>query len=185
MSKMSKIWFYIVLFYPIMMLVQAKSMLSAIPAPTNEHVEAPSTPITFSQESIDIALRTYNIKVPRHVIHPAFDLHLEDRGMTTLRAVGVPFEVTIGPMAFESWGLLAATLAHELEGHCEQNFTLIRVMDLIGLYGTYHAEKIAYQLELDYAIRFGLSSDEIESIQRTVDYYYPGDGNAFTMWVLQ
>ena len=87
-------------------------------------------------------------------------------------------EVTVGPAAFESWGLLGSTLAHELEVHCQQNFTYIRLLDLLGLDGTLKAEREAYQHELSNAGRFHLGEVERENIKATMDFYYPVEANS-------
>src|SRR5690606_25474533 len=79
----------------------------------------------------------------------------------------------IGPSAFASWALLGSTLAHEIEVHCHQNFTLIRLFDIAGWEGTENAEREAYAHELAHADRFGLTSDDRYSIAQTLQYYYP------------
>ena len=117
----------------------------------------------------------FNIKVPANVKPPFFDPNLEDRGLTTLRGWGHKLEVSVGPAAFESWGLLGSTLAHEIEIHCNQNFTLIRAMDLVGMEGTFNAEREAYNHELKNAKRFHLSEIEQTNIKATLDFYYPSE----------
>jgi hypothetical protein len=81
--------------------------------------------------------------------------------------------VLIGPAAFDSWALLGSTLAHEILVHCQQNFFLISVMDLLHLDGTGAAERQAYEYELSHAQQFGLSEDDQELVAATVAYYYP------------
>ncbi len=137
----------------------------------------PKTKPTLSQESVDAAMEMFNIKVPHNVQSPTFDASLEDRGLTTLRGWGHKLEVSVGPAAFESWGLLGSTLAHELEVHCRQNFTLIRALDLIGFNGTWDAEREAYHHELDNAKRFHLTESERFNIKATLDFYYPLTSN--------
>ena len=85
--------------------------------------------------------------------------------------------MTIGPAAFASWSLLGSTLAHELEVHCRQNFTLIRMQDLMGAQGTLKAERDAYAHELAHAERFNLSKIERMNIQATMDFYYPKENS--------
>jgi len=133
----------------------------------------PSTRPELSQESIDIALAMFDIQVPSNTNYPEFDPDLEDRGLTTLRGWGRKMEVTIGPAAFASWGLLGSTLAHEIEVHCQQNFAMVRLRDLLGMEGTANAEREAYRHELDNADRFHLNSIERMNIQATMDFYYP------------
>lgn len=141
-------------------------------AETVQPVTPDSIPV-MSQESIDRALAMFDIDVPAGTIHPTFDQDLQDRGLTTLRGWGSDLEVSVGPAAFESWGLLGSTLAHELEVHCRQNFTLIRALDLLGMSGTQMAEREAYQHELSNARRFNLAAKERANIQATMDFYYP------------
>ena len=136
-------------------------------------VEAPKSIPELDQKSVDLALAMYNIYVPSHVEAPKFDPLLEDRGLTTLRGWGKKLEVAVGPAAFESWGLLGSTLAHEIEVHCQQNFTVIQLKDMVGMSGTFAAEREAYLHELEHADRFDLSSSEYESIKATMDFYYP------------
>ncbi len=140
--------------------------------PVNVPAEAPP----LGQESIDRALEMFHIQVPSNTNSPRWDPDLQDRGLTTLRAAGSRLEVTIGPMAFESWALLGSTLAHELEVHCQQNFTLIRLMDMTGLEGTYRAERIAYLHEISNAKRFGMKRETASSIEETMEFYYPESG---------
>lgn len=131
--------------------------------------EAPSP----SQESIDIAMVLFNITLPPGTKYPSFDPYLEDRGVTILQGWGDNFEVKVGPAAFESWGLLGSTLAHEIEVHCRQSFALIRIKDLLRLDGTLMAERDAYLHELRHAERFYLGESEKASIRATMEFYYP------------
>ncbi|NRA64049.1 MAG: hypothetical protein HRU19_06165 [Pseudobacteriovorax sp.] len=140
-------------------------------------IQLPSTKPKLSQESVDIALAMYNIEVPSNVKKPYYDPTFEDRGLTTLRGWGKKLEVSVGPAAFESWALLGSTLAHEIEVHCKQNFTAIRIQDLVGLDGTSNAEREAYSHELSNAERFGLSDKEAASIEATMNFYYPESGD--------
>jgi hypothetical protein len=136
-------------------------------------IKPPGSRPMLGQASVDAALVMFDIQVPENAERPRFDPDLDDRGLTTLRGWGRKLEVTVGPSAFTSWGLLGSTLAHELEVHCQQNFALIRLKDLFGLPGTMLAERAAYQHELDNADRFHLNQVERMNIQATMDFYYP------------
>jgi len=135
-------------------------------------VESPNGLPTLSQNSIDMALEIYNIHVPASAKHPVLNRELEDRGISSRAAWSDLITVEVGPSAFLSWGLLASTLAHELEVHCNQNFALINVMDRLGLNGTLNAEREAYKHELKNAKRFGLDANQQQLIKDTMDYYY-------------
>ncbi|MFW7377623.1 MAG: hypothetical protein ACOH5I_02290 [Oligoflexus sp.] len=159
-------------------LVLAKHAYDARQADQSELVQMvsvlpPSTRPELSQESIDVALAMFDIQIPANTLHPEFDPLLEDRGLTTMRGWGRKLEVTVGPAAFTSWGLLGSTLAHELEVHCQQNFAMIRLKDLFGMEGTSNAEREAYLHELNNADRFHLNGIERMNIQATMDFYYP------------
>jgi hypothetical protein len=138
-------------------------------------VEPPRGLPPVSQESINLALVVYGITVPDSAEHPVLNKTLEDRGLSTRRAWMQKISVEIGPSAFSSWGLLASTLAHELEIHCHQNFLLISVMDVLGLDGTKLAERQAYLHEIRNAKRFGLTQYHADLIADTMSYYYDVD----------
>ena len=133
----------------------------------------PSNKPPMNQDSIDLALVLFNIKVPASAKNPVFDSNLADRGITVQRGIGHEYEITIGPSAFTSWSMLGSTLAHEIEVHCNQNFVFIRVLDLLGLDGTNLAEREAYGYEYEHSKRFKLTALERSSIQDTVEFYYP------------
>ncbi|MCX6129535.1 MAG: hypothetical protein NTX25_10790 [Proteobacteria bacterium] len=137
------------------------------------YVVPPTSKPAVTQESIDIAIELFEIKIPRTASRPHLDMSLEDRGLTTLNGWGSKLEVTIGPAAFSSWALLGSTLAHELEIHCNQNFALIRMKDVMGLEGTQEAEREAYLHELANSERFHLKTADQMNIKATMDYYYP------------
>ena len=142
--------------------------ISQIPLP------APAKrPPPLTQDSVDLALLLYNIKVPNGVKSPIFVANLPDRGITMQKGVGHQYEIQIGPAAFVSWGMLGSTLAHEVEVHCNQNFVFIRMLDLLGLDGTSLAEREAYRFEFQNAQRFHLSAMERNSILDTMEFYYP------------
>lgn len=127
----------------------------------------------ISQASIDLAILIYGIKIPAGANRPELDMELRDRGLTARGAYSDKAQVTIGPAAFASWGLLASTLGHELEIHCQQNFLFIYIMDLLRLDGTGSAEREAYVYELRNAKRFGLDIQDADMIADTMEYYYP------------
>ena len=91
-----------------------------------------------------------------------------DRGRTSWNLFGGLVAVQIGPIAFTSWGLLGATLAHELEIHCQQNLMAISFKDALGIDAKNAAEKAAYAHELANANRFGLSPEETQRIKDTL-----------------
>jgi len=145
-------------------------------------VVPPMSKPPMTQESIDIAIEMFGINIPVNAENPTLDMKLEDRGLTTLNGWGKKLEVTVGPAAFSSWAVLGSTLAHELEIHCNQNFAVIRMKDMLGLEGTNGAEREAYMHELSNAERFHLKDADQMSIRSTMDYYYPvvGEGSSFT-----
>lgn len=126
-----------------------------------------------SQESIDLAIAIYGIKVPNSASKPKLDMNLKDRGLTSRGAYVDKADVTIGPASFSSWSLLASTLGHELEVHCQQNFLFVYLMDVMRLDGTGSAEREAYIYELRNAKRFGLDIADADMIAETMEYYYP------------
>ena len=136
-------------------------------------IVSPATPPQITQEAINTALVMYDINVPATANFPMFDPELSDRGMTTMRGLGRKLDVTVGPSALASWPLLGSTLAHELEVHCRQNFTMIRMRDLAGFDGTGAAEREAYLHEVKNAARFGLSADDQQQIRYTMNFFYP------------
>ena len=138
-------------------------------------VEVPDTAPEWGQESVDVAMAMYGIKIPSHVEAPEFDANLEDRGVTIMNGWGQKLLVKVGPAAFESWALLGSTLAHEIEIHCEQSFLLIRLLDSVGLSGTLSAEREAYMHEITNRERFNLSEFEISNIRSTMNYFYPDE----------
>ncbi|MBC7533391.1 MAG: hypothetical protein H7318_17605 [Oligoflexus sp.] len=144
-------------------------------------VVPPTSKPPMTQESIDVAIEMFGIVIPKNASAPTLDMKLEDRGLTTLNGWGKSLEVTVGPAAFTSWAVLGSTLAHELEIHCNQNFALIRMKDMVGLEGTNGAEREAYMHELTNSERFHLRDADQQSIRATMDYYYPvQDKNALT-----
>ncbi|MEN9836063.1 MAG: hypothetical protein RL011_2256 [Pseudomonadota bacterium] len=136
-------------------------------------IVAPDGAPPITQESIDLAMQMFGIRLPSGTEPPVLDLNMQDRGLTTRSPILDKARVAIGPAAFSSWALLGSTLAHEIEVHCQQNFFAIYVMDLIGLDGTGAAERQAYVHELSHAHRFGTLDDDAKMIADTVAFYYP------------
>ncbi len=154
------------------MLLVLLFMMSTVQAQTRHKPLIKLKP-SVSQKSIDEAIKRFNIVIPSNTNYPTLDKTLEDRGLTTLNCRFCKLEVTIGPAAFSSWAMLGSTLAHELEVHCKQNFSLIRIKDVFGYRGSDMAEREAYLYEIANAKRFGSSADELTSIADTMNYYYP------------
>jgi hypothetical protein len=138
-------------------------------------ISIPSSTPTIGQESIDRALKIFHIEIPRTADHPRYNPKLHDRGAASRRFGFQKIQVEVGPSAFQSWSLLASTLAHELEVHCRQNWALINVMDSMGLHGSMWAERQAYLYEIKNAERFGLDTRQIELIEATMAYFYDVD----------
>jgi hypothetical protein len=123
---------------------------------------------TLSEASIDEAVKRFSIKIPKHIKRPLIDHLLVDRGRTSWNFFGGAILVKLGPPAFTSWGLLGATLAHELEIHCQQNLMAISFKNALGIDAVSAAELEAYNHELSNAERFGLSSEETQRIADTL-----------------
>jgi hypothetical protein len=164
-------------------------------------VVAPSGFPDQNQEAIEIAMTLYSIERPVTVDGPDFDPLLSDRGLTTGGLILPQKRVTIGPAAFTSWGVLGSTLAHEIEVHVPQSFLKVVATDnwmqwsltarriagkvfpsvapgpkeLFENDGTWAAERAAYMHEIRNSKRFGLSQEELGSIWRVMDYYYPSE----------
>jgi hypothetical protein len=136
-------------------------------------LNSPTSIPAMSQESVDLAVRAFRIDVPRNVKGPRFDPNLKDRGLTFRKSVLSDLEVSIGPDAFTSWGILASTIAHETEVHCRQSFLAIHFLNLLGFSGVAIAEREAYLFEISQAKRFGLTRLDQHLIKGTLDYYYP------------
>ncbi|MBC7658478.1 MAG: hypothetical protein H7249_02090 [Chitinophagaceae bacterium] len=144
----------------------------------SETVVPPSSKPPMTQESINMALEMFDIQIPKNADKPTLDMKLEDRGLTTLNGWGKKLEVTVGPAAFTSWAVLGSTLAHELEIHCNQNFAVIRLKDMIGMDGTNGAEREAYMHELSNSERFHLKDGDQASIRSTMEFFYPTQGKS-------
>lgn len=131
------------------------------------------TPININQKSILLAMNAYSIKAPKECMNPSLNLDLEDRGITVKQPWKDDYTVEIGPLAFENWSVLGSTLAHEIEVHCNQNFVLINLLNIVGLDGTGFAERSAYNYEIVNQDRFGTSSQDILSLNSIREHYYP------------
>jgi hypothetical protein len=129
-----------------------------------------------NQDSIEKAIKFFEIRMPKNVKGPFLDEKLDDRGMTVRNGVVSDVTVYIGPEAFTSWALLGSTLAHEIEVHCRQNFLAIHFQNLAGFDGIGDAEREAYSYELNNSRRFGLSEFDQHLIRSTMTYYYPDHG---------
>lgn len=151
----------------------------SITASDNVEVDLSKIPTRFpnpSQQDLNLAVELFSIQNPNNYrIKFNKDL-LDRRGEATLSTNrGQPCTVAVGPYAFESWGILGATVAHEVEVHCNQNLLKILIMNLLGLKGTVNAEIEAYQYELDSAKRFGLTETELSEIRTIRDLYINGE----------
>jgi len=154
------------------------------------------------QESVEIAKVLFSIEAPATVDGPYYDASLGDRGLTTGGLILPQKKVTVGAAAFSSWAVLGSTLAHEIEVHVEQSFFAVVARDHLSRWqveaprrrlsrvfpavaptaaelfehdGTWKAERDAYMHEIRNAKRFGLSQDEVASIWRVMDYFYPSN----------
>ena len=128
---------------------------------------------SFSQESIDIAMKAFSINVAKEDFWPLMDLSQDDRGVTYPGSILNKPQVFVGPEAFISWGILGSTLAHDIEIHCQQNVYLIVFKDLLGFDGTGDAEREAYSHEIFYKNRFHLTDREVVDIRDIMTQHYP------------
>lgn len=131
-----------------------------------------------NNNSIWIAMKMYNIELPKNTKKPYFSEDTTDRATTTFsdniyEAISKEaIEVKIGPSAFTSWAILGSTIAHEVEIHCNQSPLLIIAQDYLNLNGTANAERKAYIHEILHADRFGLKTIELLEIKATLQIYY-------------
>lgn len=132
----------------------------------------------MDQDSIDLAMAAYSIRISSMTNWPVFDRNFSDRGLTARGTLSGRSSVSVGPAAFSSWALLGSTLAHEIEVHGEQNFLIIGLMDLMRLDGTGIAERQAYSHEIEGATRFGLCLDDQDMIAETKEFFYPEAGQS-------
>lgn len=129
--------------------------------------------LTPSNDTIKFASMLYGVKKPRNVLDPVVNMEIADRGLTYGSGFANEKFVEIGPPAFISWSVLASTLGHEIEIHCNQSFTMIWLSELFHFHGTVHAEREAYEYEEDNHSRFGLTKQELSQINHTKEYFYP------------
>ncbi|KAB8029117.1 hypothetical protein [Fluviispira multicolorata] len=142
-----------------------------------------------NNQSIKLAMALFSIDKNKNVIHPIYDPTLEYRGLTLGKVFSEKRLVYIGDSAFESWGLLGSTLAHEVEVHGKQSFIKIEFINflyqvLINIrnylfkyehkieynnYGTYLAEREAYNYEIKNKNRFLLNQNEEKSLKAIRD----------------
>jgi hypothetical protein len=128
-----------------------------------------------SQESIDIAVKSFKIKIPWNTFHPKLDKQMSRNilGLSYTNALLNYCVVTIGPQAFESWGQLGTTLAHEIEVHCNQNHVQA-VWDTINNRSPItRLEREAYTYTLLSERRFYLTDREYMGILMVMEYHYP------------
>lgn len=128
---------------------------------------------SISQESIRFAYASYGLLDTRADKTVSINIDLEARGITKHNSYGGDAEVSLGSEAFESWQVLASTLAHEVEVHVNQNPFIIWIEDLLFETGTIRAERAAYNHEIRFASRFGLHAFNQDAIQETRDHFYP------------
>lgn len=126
-----------------------------------------------NDKSIARAIEMFGIKVPNSVKKITFDEKIQERGLTERKSFFDMTVVRIGSSAFESWGLLGSTLAHEIEVHANQNILFIILMDKLGFDATLEAERLAYLYELKNAERFQISNAQAADIETTMNYFYP------------
>jgi len=153
---------------------KAMAKVKVIPPPG-----APSA----GQASIDLAVIMFGIKVPPNVTGPTFDPSVRDRGITTTNPFFVNSVVRIGPAAFDSWSILASTLAHELEIHCNQRMVFVLALDRLGFDGILAAEQQAYRYELRNAQRFGTNEIDRQAIEDTMNMEYSEKADGLSAWV--
>ena len=127
-----------------------------------------------SQESIDKAIKNFEIKVPLFALYPRLDEQMfHANGQAYLMSLFHICKPTIGPGAFSSWGKLASTIAHEVEVHCNQNLWRAQIDELTGNSVVSKLEREAYMYTILDAKRFQLTENEIMTLTLTMETYYP------------
>jgi hypothetical protein len=144
-----------------------------------------------SQDNLELAIALFSIKLPNKLKSIDYLSSLPFRGITLGNAFKNNKIIFIGSSAFNSWGILGSTLAHEAEIHGNQSFIKIELLNfaaylIVSLannnlffsdkfnvtiplsYGTYTAELEAYNYELISKKRFHLSLDEVAAIKKTI-----------------
>ena len=154
-------------------------------------VTYPEETPNMTQENIDLAMSLFSINKNENTNYPILVPDLNFRGLTVGESFSKNREIFIGNMAFDSWGILGSTLAHEIEIHSNQSFLQIEILNYIDTLrripavlfaksnksktiddlkiGTYLAEKEAYQYEIDLKDRFNLTKKEVKSIKYTLE----------------
>ncbi len=159
-------------------------------------VTFPKEKLEVNQENIDIAMALFSINRNTNTLYPILFPEMQLRGLTVGESFSPKREVYIGNMAFESWGILGSTLAHEIEIHSNQSFLKIEVLNYIDnlklipkiLFakafdhkyessinskinsGTFSAEKEAYEYEMNSKARFNLTNSEVYEIKYTLEH---------------
>lgn len=128
---------------------------------------------TFTDRDLQFATQLYGIRMNWPPYELGLDSEILDRGQTIARGWDVKRDVIIGRPAFVSWGMLGATLAHEIEVHVSQPLLAIWFLDTLGIQSSNEAERMAYEYELSNAERFGLTEHESSQIFATMEYFYP------------
>jgi len=158
------------------------------------------TALNPSNQNINLAMSLFSIEQDDGVSHPLYASHLEARGVIIGDLFFSKKKVYIGNDAFQSWGVLGSTLAHEIEVHGYQSFCKIELQNQIYKivnilrsyleeiplempyfkYGSYLAEREAYLFEIEFQKRFGLTNKETKGILFTLEHDLPRDFNLKT-----
>ena len=151
-----------------------------------------STKPSVTMESIHLAMMAFGIESPAGMDGPYLVKEglIENgyyRGLTVAEG-WKPTAVYIYESAFESWGLLGSTLAHEIEVHYNQRFLFAKFMGLITLSDKWEnlLEAEAYNHEVVNQERFGLTISEVFRIKETqkLSGYALEDINPKNIWPL-
>lgn len=110
-------------------------------------------------ESIKVALTNYNIDATG--VDVSYYNNMSVRG--TCYSRGNIRKVVLSSYAFESWGILASTLAHEIEIHARHSLLVY----IIGRYdvGRAWAELTAYSHEIRWSGRFGTERNFLHQLR--------------------
>ncbi|BBH52089.1 hypothetical protein JCM31447_05260 [Fluviispira sanaruensis] len=150
----------------------------------------PSTAPEKNNQCILLAMALFSIDKNKNSMQPVYDPSLNVRGLTSGMIFSPKKNIYIGDEAFENWGLLGSTLAHEVEIHGNQSFVEIEFINFLYHYvyefkynlllhlinksdvqyknkkiGTIKAEKEAYKYELKSKNRFSLNAQNEKSLQ--------------------
>lgn len=120
--------------------------------------------VTGSSDEINFALEVYGIK-SSHVDKISFDENLYSRGEYNV----VTNEVSIGPAALVSWGVLGSTLIHEVEVHGNQGIDKKILLGwqekLLGKSSLAALEIEAYESEVRNSHRLGVHIIDLNGIK--------------------